>query len=389
MGLGYKLDEPVGLLQSGGLSSLAVGIWLAEAGVPTRHYIADIGQVPRQDIELLKASLESRMSAETVVVDIRSRMAQVAADLLRYQARHDGGYWNTTGASRFVLAEQLAPLLASDGCQTLAHGCVGGGNDQRRFAGYVSRLPVGLRVYAPWTDPDALVRFPDRHSMADAVSAAGLWLDPGSDVDRSTDANLAGTSHESADLEDLTTPVTSLEPRFGRWPADGPGEPESVTVEFEAGHVVGVNGSGPSPMDWMARSNAIGARHGVWLRDVVERRIIGTVCRGVYEAPGLELLQPAWRRILQVTLDAAARELYDRLARTAGVAMYEGRWLDPAAEAARAAIDVLLVNVSGRVVLVVDRGVVTVGRTEKLVGFVERQTRFGSGGHRWSMPVVG
>jgi argininosuccinate synthase len=121
----------------------------------------------------------------------------------------------------------------------------------------------------------------------------------------------------------------------------------------------------------------------------VERRIIGTVCRGVYEAPGLELLQHAWRRILQVSLDAAARELYDRLARTAGAAMYEARWLDPAAEAARAAIDVLLGNVSGRVVLVVDRGVVTVSRTEKLAGSVERQTRFGSGGHRWSMPAVG
>lgn len=389
MGSGYKLGEPVGLLQSGGLSSLAVGIWLADAGVRTRHYIADIGQAPRQEIESLKESIENHLSAETVVVDIRSRMAQVAADLLRYQARHDGGYWNTTGASRFVLAEQLAPLLASDGCQTLAHGCVGGGNDQRRFARYVSLLPVELQVYAPWTDPDALARFPDRRSMASAVSAAGLRLDPGSDVDRSTDANLAGTSHESADLEDLTMPVTSLEPRFGRWPADAPGEPESVTVEFEAGRVVDVDGSGPSPVDWMARCNAVGARHGVWLRDVVERRIIGTVCRGVYEAPGLELLQPAWRRILQVTLDAAARELYGRLAQTAGAAMYEARWLDPAAEAARAAIDVLLVNVSGRVVLVVDRGVVTVSRTEKLAGSAARQTRFGSGGHRWSVPAIG
>ncbi|HEX6076510.1 MAG TPA: argininosuccinate synthase domain-containing protein [Micromonosporaceae bacterium] len=388
MGLSENLTEPVGLLQSGGLSSLAVGIWLAETGVPTRHYIADIGQVPRRDIDLLAESLRG-CGAEAVVVDIRARMAQVAADLLRYRARHDGGYWNTTGASRFVLVEQLAPLLAADGCRTLAHGCVGGGNDQRRFARYVSQIEPGLRVYPPWTDPDALTRFPDRQAMAKAVNETGLRLDAGSDADRSTDANLAGVSHESADLERLTTPVTALDPRFGRWPSDAPGEPESVTVEFQAGRVVDVDGSGPSPLDWIVRCNEAGARHGVWLRDVVERRIIGTVCRGVYEAPGLELLHHAWSRMLQASLDAGARQLYDQLAQVTGAAMYEARWLDPAAAAARAAIDVLLADVSGRVVLVVHRGVVTVGRTEVAAGRAAQQTRFDSGGHFWSLPVAG
>lgn len=388
MALTNGLTAPVGLLQSGGLSSLAVGVWLAEHGVPTRHYIADIGQASHRDIELLADSLRN-FGAETVVVDIRSRMAQIAADLLRYRARHDGGYWNTTGASRFVLVEQLAPMLATDGCRTLAHGCVGGGNDQRRFARYVARTGNGMRVYAPWIDPLALRRFPDRRSMSKAVSESGLGLDPGSSVDRSTDANLAGTSHESADLEHLDTPVTALDPRFSRWPGDTPDEPEQVTVEFHAGQVTDVDGSGPDPLAWMSRCNEVGARHGVWLRDVVERRIIGTVCRGVYEAPGLELLNHAWSRVLQVNLDAAARALYDQLADVVGKEMYEGHWMDPAAVAARAAIDVLLAEVSGRVVLVVHRGVVTVAGTETDGTRVVRQTRFDSGGHRWCLPAAG
>ncbi|WP_256256758.1 argininosuccinate synthase domain-containing protein [Nonomuraea pusilla] len=371
-----------GLFQSGGLSSLAAGVWLHEMSVPTRHYIADIGQSGRTGMDALAARLR-RLGDEAVVVDLRSPMAAAASDLLRYGARHDGGYWNTTGAARLVLVGELAPLMRADGCRMFAHGCVGGGNDQRRFARYGAQAAPELAVIEPWTDPRALERFPDRKAMLAAVVERGLPLDPGSGAERSTDANLAGVSHESAELEDLETPVSRLDPRWSAWPGQGPAEPETVTVGFRDGRVADVDGSGPDPVAWMTRANAIGARHGVWLRDVVERRIIGTVCRGVYEAPGLEVLGPAWTRILQASLDAPGRELYDRLAAVLGAAMYEARWLEPAAQAARAAIDRLVGDVGGSVTLSVRRGVVQVERTE-VTGRVEQQTRFGSGGNRWS-----
>ena len=138
----------------------------------------------------------------------------------------------------------------------------------------------------------------------------------------------------------------------------------------------------------MTRANDIGARHGVWLRDVVERRIIGTVCRGIYEAPGLELLERAWTRILQASLDTASRELYDRLAAGLGAAMYEARWLEPAARAARDAIDRLVGEISGSVTLSVHRGIARVeGMT--VDSRVVQQTRFGSGGNRWSSGLEG
>jgi argininosuccinate synthase len=372
----------VGLFQSGGLSSLAVGVWLRELSTPTRHYIADIGQADPAKMAALASSLR-QSGDEAVIIDLRSSIAAVASDLLRYRARHDGGYWNTTGAARFVLVSELAPVMRADGCRTFAHGCVGGGNDQRRFARYGAQVVPELPVIEPWTDPRALERFPDREAMLAAVVEHRLDLDQGSGAERSTDANLAGISHESAELEDLETPVTRLDPRWSTWPGQAPDEPEIVRITFRDGRVADVDGSGPDPVEWMAQANEIGARHGVWLRDVVERRIIGTVCRGIYEAPGLELLGHAWNRLLQASLDAASRELYDRMATVLGAAMYEARWLEPAAQAARNAIDRLVGEVGGSVTLSVHRGVV---RSEgmKVPSGVTQQTRFGSGGNRWS-----
>ncbi|NAS20506.1 hypothetical protein GT755_02270 [Herbidospora sp. NEAU-GS84] len=371
-----------GLFQSGGLSSLAVGVWLRETSTPARHYIADIGQSDPAELQELATSLR-HSGAEVVTVDLRAPMAEVASDLLRYRARHDGGYWNTTGASRLVLTSELLPRMRADGCETFVHGCVGGGNDQRRFARYGAQLAPEMSRVEPWTDHRALGRFPDRAAMMKAVADHGLRLDRGSSADRSTDANLAGASHESAELEDLETPVTRLRPRWSAWPHEAPPEPQTVTVVVRDGRIADVDGSGPDPVEWMALANTIGARHGVWLRDVVERRIVGTVCRGIYESPGLELLERAWTRVLQAGLDAAGRELYDRLSAVLGAAMYEGRWLEPAARAAREAADRLVGDLSGTVTLSVHRGVV---RPEgmKVASHVVRQTRFGSGGNRWS-----
>lgn len=375
----------VGLFQSGGLSGLAVGVWLAEQSVPTRQYVADIGQAARSEIESLADSLR-RSGAEVTIVDLRRRMAEVAADLLRYYARHDGGYWNTTGAARFVLVDELAPILLADGCRTLVHGCVGGGNDERRFARYTPRLVPELAVYSPWADPAALERFPDRATMLKSVVEHQLQLDAGSDADRSTDANLAGVSHESRELEDLSTPVARLDPRWRRWAVEAQAPPEKITVAFANGRVVDVDSSGPDPLAWMTRCDEVGARHGIWLRDVVERRIIGTVCRGMYEAPGLELLDPAWCKILQATLDGEQHRLYGQLAAVAGATMYEGRWTEPIAVAARTAIDTLVADVSGRVTLIAHRGTVTVSSIE-VASHLVQQTRFGTGGNRWSQPV--
>lgn len=385
MGQGDLAEQRVGVFQAGGLSSLALGLWLRDRGVPSHHYVADVGQ---SDVDTLTDLVTSLRDAglPATVVDLKPRMAELALDLLRYQARHDGGYWNTTGATRLVLVEGLAPLLRADGCTVLAHGCVGGGNDQRRFDAYARVFASGLPVFAPWTDEEALARFPGRAAMLTAVKDAGLFLDPGSDADRSTDACLAGASHESSTLEDLATPVepATLTPRWSAWPAEAPAGPETVTVTFAAGRVVDVAGSGPDPVRVLGAARDLGARHGVWLRDVVERRIIGTRCRGVYEAPGLEVLDVAWQRVLQVCLDPHAHELYRSLAPVLGAAVYEARYTTPAAVAARAAMDELTRSASAKVTLTLNRGTARVAGIEAPGVGQGQQTRFGSGGNRWA-----
>lgn len=383
------INERVGVLQGGGLSSLALGIWLHEQGIHTRHYIADIGQSTAEEIDALVRSLAG-LGLEATVVDLHQQMAALGLDLVRYQARHDGGYWNTTGAARLVLVEQLAGRLRADGMSVLAHGCVGGGNDQRRFARYTHRIAPDLKVYAPWVDPAALDRFPNREAMYTAVTEAALWLDSGSGSEHSTDANLTGASHESSGLEDLASAVSpeTLSPRWSNWPSQAPETPETITVTFESGRLTAVGEARGDPVALLSRAHLAGARHGVWLRDVVERRIIGTRCRGVYEAPALEVLGAAWIRALQVCLDASARTLYDHLATVLGAAVYEARYLDPVAVAARAALDELTRAVTAAVSLTLCRGTVTVAAVHTSTDGADRQTRFGTGGNRWRAPTT-
>jgi argininosuccinate synthase len=363
-----------------------VAVWLRERGADVRHYIADVGQSPREELDALASSLE-RCGMRAEVVDLRRPMAELTAELLRYRARHDGGYWNTVGASRLVLVRELAPRMRDDGCEVLAHGCVGGGNDQRRFARYGAALAPDLGVYAPWTDPAALARFPDRATMLEAVVACGLRLDPGSSDDRSCDANVAGASHESGALEDLRTPATTISTRWSTWPADAPLAAQTLTVRVERGRVTQVDDSGSEPLAWLGRAHEAGARNGVWLRDVLESRIIGTRCRGVYEAPALEVLDAAWERVLEVALDRSGRRLYDQFSAELGEAMYEARYLEPAAKAARAALDSLLDQASATVTLSVHRGSVMVTGVDVPGDVANQQRRFSTGGHRWAEPV--
>lgn len=374
----------VGVCQSGGLSALATAVWLHEQGVAAHHYIADLGQAPAEELASQAAALHRR-GIEATVVDLRESIAGLAAGLLRYRARYDGGYWNTTSGSRMVLVRDLVPRMRDDGCSVLAHGCVGGGNDQRRFARYTALFAPDMTVYEPWNDPQALARFPSRSAMMAAM--ADLRLDVGSDADRSADVNLAGASHEQSALEDLRTPVTIVPPRWSVWPADAPDRADSLTVRFDAGHVADVNGSGPDPLAWLAAAHQIGARNGVWLTDVLESRIIGTRCRGVYEAPALEVLDRAWVRMLEVALDRPARTMYNRLSADLGEAVYEARYLDSAATATRSALDVLLERASGAVTLSVHRGTAMITSIDIPDGVSGQQRRFGAGGHRWAEPT--
>ncbi|MFI7322843.1 argininosuccinate synthase domain-containing protein [Streptomyces venezuelae] len=374
----------VGLFTSGGLSGTAVAAWLAANDVDVTCYVADIGQQAPLSPDEVAGHL-SRQGLKTRTVDLRSEMADMALDLVTYQATYEGGYWNTTGAARAVLVAGLGPVLREEGCDILAHGCVGGGNDQSRFARYAARFTPDLAVFTPWTASWMLERFPTRASMSTYLKELGYPEELTDWADYSIDGNLAGCSHESDLLEDLGNPPASVAPLMTVWPQAGAAEPETFTVRFEGGRPVAMDGVGVSPLDAVQKANALGARHGISLRTVVENRVNGTKCRGVYEAPGLDVLSPCLDALYHACLDKPSSQLFRRLSTELGTAVYEGRFHDAYGRAAASGVDLLAAGVSGTVEATLYRGTIQVTRLFDLVEApgTARQTRFTHGGHHW------
>jgi argininosuccinate synthase len=380
------VDEKVGVCVSGGLSSLAVAAALADAGVDTTALIADIGQAHRDEINSLARSLVTA-GIPAIVVDLRDRMANIALDLVRYLARHDGGYWNTTGASRLALVEGLSAAMRGTGCTVLAHGCVGGGNDQRRFERYGAILAPDLQVFAPWGEAELLKQFPDRSAMETYVLDRDLALTGGCSAHNSVDGSIAGFSHEGTALESLATPDSRARLVLSVSAQQAPDQPETVTVRFEHGTPVEIGGEEAGPRELLERANEIAGRHGVGLRSVVENRINGTKCRGVYEAPGLDLLGFCIGKVYQMGIGAEAQKLLDSLSELIGNAIYEAKYLDTAPRAARAAADVILDPLSATVEVELYKGKVSfLGMSDHARGpHQRRQTRFTGSGQSWQI----
>ncbi|MGL4854091.1 MAG: argininosuccinate synthase, partial [Lentisphaeria bacterium] len=200
-----------------------------------------------------------------------------------------------------------------------------------------------------WRDPELLAQFPGRTEMAEYLAKFDIPAVIGMKKKYSTDANLAGLSHEAEDLEELTTACTIVDASMGVWPQDAPDKIETFTVRFEKGRPVEINGNKVSPFEAMTIANEIGGRNGIWMKNALENRIIGTKSRGVYEAPGMEILYFSLLQVYQAVLDRRATALYRDLGRLISDQIYDGRFFDPATQAARAAIDVLAANANGLV----------------------------------------
>lgn len=354
MGLRDFQGHTLGICVSGGLDSRTVTRRLLDAGCSLVCFTADLGQPDEQDIGDVQRRMEA-VGAESVIVDLKPQMAEACFATIKALAQYDGGYWNTTGIARAVTVRGLLPAMQARGCTVLVHGATGRGNDQIRFERYTNVLAPSMQVYAPWRDPTMLAQFPGRAQMVAYLQQLGLEA---ALVRKrySTDANLAGLSHEAEDLEDVETSCLIVDPVMCVWPQRAPDHLESVTLQFERGRCVAIDGAFASPLELMQRANAIGGRHGLGLANALENRIIGTKSRGVYEAPGMELLATGLRAIYQSVLDRRATALFGQMSRLVADATYDGRLFDPAARAALACIDVLAEPASGTVELGLYKG---------------------------------
>ena len=338
----------VGACVSGGLDSRTISKVLVEAGVNVIAFSADLGQPDEIDVNDIKTRMGA-CGVDTRIIDLKEPMAEACFAVIKAQAMYDGGYWNSTGIARAVTVRGLIEQMREQGCTVLVHGATGRGNDQMRFERYTNVLAPGMKVYAPWRDAELLKKFPGRTEMVSYLASFGIEAFTGTKKKYSTDANLAGLSHEAEDLESMETSMLIVKPTMGVWPADAPDEVERFVVRFEKGRAVQVNGADVSPLEAMVQANAIGGRNGVGMKHALENRIIGTKSRGVYEAPGMELLGTCLRYIYQSTMDRRSGLLFGSLSKLVADQIYDGRWFDPATQAARAAIDVFARHASGTV----------------------------------------
>ena len=345
----------VGMCVSGGLDSKTVTKLFKEKGIDVLCFSADLGQPDEEDINDVIKKMEP-CGAETFIIDLKDDMAEACFEVIKSQSTYDGGYWNTTGIARAVTVKGLTDAMHAKGCEVLSHGATGRGNDQMRFERYTKSLHPDMAVYAPWRDEELLKKFPGRTEMADYLAIYDIPAVIGMTKKYSTDANLAGLSHEAEDLEELTTPCTIVDATMGVWPQDAPDEIETIIVRFEKGRAVEINGNAVTPLEAMTLANEIGGRNGIWMKNALENRIIGTKSRGVYEAPGMEILGTALEQVYQAVFDRKSSGFFQQLSVLISDQIYDGRYFDPATQAARVAVDSLAARANGVVSLGLYKG---------------------------------
>lgn len=341
-------NEKMGVCVSGGLDSKTITKKFVDLGVDVVCFSADLGQPDEEDISCVAEKM-APCGAETVIVDLKEEMAEACVEAIKAQAMYDGGYWNSTGIARAVTVKGLLPQMKKSGCSALVHGATGRGNDQMRFERYTNVLMPEMKVYAPWRDAALLDEFPGRTEMVDYLNGVGIEAFPGGQKRYSTDSNLAGISYEAEDLESLETSSTIVEPQMGCWPHDAPDAKEEFSVRFEQGRPVEINGAKVSALEALQQANEIGGRNGVGIKNALENRIIGTKSRGVYEAPGMELLGSCLLQVYYAVMDKRATDLFRNLSALIATQIYDGRYFDPATTAALVAVDKLAEPASGLV----------------------------------------
>lgn len=352
--------KTVAFAASGGLDSCTVTRWLTDHGVRVVAVTADMAQPDEANFEEVGERMTACGAAEFVTVPLHDMIAEAGLEGVRFQARYEGAYWNTTGIGRHVIVAGLIPELRKRGITVLGHGATGRGNDQVRFQLCTNMLAPEIAVYAPWRDKAFLDRFRGRTEMIDFCTKHKLPIKQSHDKPYSTDANLLGLTHEAGKLEHLTTSPYFVTPGMGVKPADAPDRSIAVTVRFEQGVPTHIDGQKVSAFEAITTANRIGGAHGVGIcTHLVENRFVGIKSRGVYEAPGMELLGQAYSYLLELVLDRRSRELFSHLSSFVAKQVYQGYGFDLATHMARTALEPITRLATGTITLTLYKGLAT------------------------------
>lgn len=363
------------LAYSGGLDTSIIIPWLKE-NYDNCEVIAvcgDVGQGDELDVVHDKALASG--ASKVYIADLKEEFVRdYVYPVIRSGAIYEGGYLLGTSCARPLIAKALVEVAKKEGADYIAHGATGKGNDQVRFELTIKALSPETKIIAPW-------RIWDIKSREDAVDFANAHNIPVPVTKKrpySMDRNVLHLSHEGADLEDpANEPLDDLYLICNR-PEDAPNEPEYITLTFEKGNAVKLNGEELTPLAMLEKLNELGAKHGIGILDIVENRLVGMKSRGVYETPGGTILHVAHQGLESLTLDRSTMEFKAHAAVKYAQLVYDGLWYTPLKEALDAFIDKTQETCSGEVRLKLYKGsVTTAGMTSPYSLYNEEFVTFG------------
>jgi len=357
------VGQKVGIAFSGGLDTSAALHWMKQKGAQPYAYTANLGQPDESDYDAIPRKALEYGAEKARLIDCRGALVREGIAALQSGAFHISTagvtYFNTTPIGRAVTGTMLVTAMREDDVNIWGDGSTFKGNDIERFYRYGLLVNPELKVYKPWLDAAFIEELGGRAEMSAFMQRAGFAYKMSAEKAYSTDSNILGATHEAKDLELLSSSMKLVEPIMGTafWRDDVSIAREEVTVRFEEGAPVALNGSEfADPVELMLEANRIGGRHGLGMSDQIENRIIEAKSRGIYEAPGMALLFAAYERLITGIHNEDTIEQYRESGRKLGRLLYQGRWFDPQAIMLRDAARWVARPVTGEVTLELRRG---------------------------------
>lgn len=348
------------LAYSGGLDTSVILKWLQTTyGCEVVTFTADLGQGEELEPARKKAEMLGIKPEHIFIEDVREEFVRdYVFPMFRANALYEGQYLLGTSIARPLIAKKQIEIARKVGGDAVSHGATGKGNDQVRFELSYYALEPEIKIIAPWREWDLrsremLIAFAESHQIPIAKDKRG-------EAPFSVDANLLHSSSEGKVLEDPAIEAPEMVYMRTIAPEDAPDKATYITIDFEKGDAVAIDGEALSPASLLTRLNALGKENGIGRLDLVENRFVGMKSRGVYETPGGTILIAAHRGIESITLDRGAAHLKDELMPRYAELIYNGFWFSPEREMLQALIDKSQELVTGRVRLKLYKGNVTV-----------------------------
>ncbi|MCD8339847.1 MAG: argininosuccinate synthase [Burkholderiales bacterium] len=332
------VGEKGGIAVSGGLDTSTALLWMKKKGAFPCAYTANLGQPDETDYDDIPRRAMDFGASIARLIDCRTQLVAEGIAAIQSNAFHISTagvtYFNTTPLGRAVTGTMLVNAMREDGVNIWGDGSTYKGNDIERFYRYGLLANPDLKIYKPWLDVEFIRELGGRAEMSQFLTDNGFGYKMSKEKAYSTDSNILGATHEAKDLEHLDSNITIVEPIMGVafWKPDVKIEPEKVTIRFEEGIPVAINGvEYKDKVDLILEANKIGGRHGLGMSDQIENRIIEAKSRGIYEAPGMALLHIAYDRLVTGIHNEDTIEQYRINGMKLGRLLYQGRWFDPQA----------------------------------------------------------